>query len=277
MNYGNQVQQTRNENQIGIDIIADEFILVDEVQIQKEMVERVETILHILSTFEESTAACVTEMLANFSNGNPLSGVSFARRLIFHIEVLFTSLENVDAKLLDVKDVKGFSAEKESRLLVKKIIHLFAILSDKKGTDEETVAATRDMIQLVTELSHLLKAVIRFSVAGATRLVNLFVNHLFLKEQIYKDKQVMQSFLRALESTSTFDDDNLNMTSLALSLKNDDSGKKQIDDFFKSPNSLLVNTFQESSVNPQNGSLQSITQKEPLGQIGIENSLPYTQ
>ena len=67
------------------------------------------------------------------------------------------------------------------------------------------------------------------------------------------------------------------MTSLALSLKNDDSGKKQIDDFFKPPNSLLVNTFQESSVKPQNGSLQSITQKEPLGQIGIENSLPYTQ
>ena len=148
--------------------------MVDEVEIQKEMIERVETILQILSSFEESTAACVTEMLTNFSRADFISGVSFARRLIFHIEVLFTALEKVDAKLLSMKDGNGYSDTKEPRKLAKKVVQLFTLLSDQKGTDEQNVAGTIDRIQLVAELSHLLKTIIRYSINGAAKLVSYF-------------------------------------------------------------------------------------------------------
>ena len=134
------------------------------------MVGRVEQILHTLSAFEESTAACVTEMMANFSSQHYRQGAASARRLIHHIELLYQSLEKVDEKLDEAKDSKGYSNSKEPRQLAKNIIQFFMIFAEQKST-EERVAATRDMIQLVTGLAHLLKAIIRCSIAGAVRLV----------------------------------------------------------------------------------------------------------
>jgi hypothetical protein len=158
-----------------------------QIQKQHEMVEKVETILQILSFFEESAAECITEMLANFTNGGYINGAVYAHRLIAHVQVLFTSLEEIDDKLDVVNDSQNLASSKEPKQLIKKIVYFFSVLSSKHDLIERQ-AATRDMIQLVTSLAHVLKIVIRNALTGALRL-----------EQLHKDTQTIKSLLSRLQ------------------------------------------------------------------------------
>ena len=140
-----------------------------EVKKQQEIVEKVERILQVLSSFEESAAACISEMLSHFTNDAFKSGAIYAKRLIAHVELLFQILEQIDDRLaLNFHDPQALSKSKEPRQLVKKIILFFQLLSNKK---EDTSNATKDIIKLVTILAHVLKITIRHALVGALRLV----------------------------------------------------------------------------------------------------------
>ena len=136
------------------------------------MVEKVERILQVLSSFEESAAECISEMLVHFTNSGYRTGAIHAHRLIAHAEVLFSSLQEIDDKLNGLKDPQNLSRSREPKQLVKKIVYFFSILSSQQELIERQ-AATRDMIQLVTSLAHVLKIIIRNALTGALRLVSL--------------------------------------------------------------------------------------------------------
>jgi hypothetical protein len=75
---------------------------------QKEevMEDKVYRIWSVLSTFEESSAACISDMLLHVSNGSYIDGVFVAKKFILHVEILFQSADRLDETLKRL-DMKG--------------------------------------------------------------------------------------------------------------------------------------------------------------------------
>ncbi|KAJ3315969.1 hypothetical protein HDV04_000177 [Boothiomyces sp. JEL0838] len=162
---------------------GDKILISVEIEKQLVMVEKVERILQILSMFEESAAECISEMLVHFTNEGFLRGALHAHRLIGHVDLLFSALQEIDDKLLAVGDQRNLANSKEPRNLVKKIVYFFAILSAKQSSNDR-----QTMIQLVTSLAHVLKIIIRNALTGALAL-----------EQEHGDKSALPTFLAHLQ------------------------------------------------------------------------------
>ncbi|XJO73612.1 hypothetical protein BDV3_004567 [Batrachochytrium dendrobatidis] len=169
---------------------SDEQVLLDpEVEVQKQqvMVNWAERILQVLSAFEESTAACISEMLLHFSNENNLQCVLQAARFIQHIDILFSTIESINQRLSTFNDSSTLQQTKEPKQLVKKIFYFFTNLSGRDTSVRQR--ATLGLIQQVTSLAHTLKKVIRTAFAGSLRL-----------EQLHKEKGSVNQFLTDLSS-----------------------------------------------------------------------------
>lgn len=50
----------------------------------------------VLSAFEESSAACISDMLRQVSNGQYLDAIRMAEKFILHVEVLFASIDDLE-------------------------------------------------------------------------------------------------------------------------------------------------------------------------------------
>jgi hypothetical protein len=73
----------------------------DKIRDEEErMEEKVFRIWSVLSTFEESSAACISDMLLHVSNGAYVDGVLVAKRFIWHVEILFQSTDRLDGTML---------------------------------------------------------------------------------------------------------------------------------------------------------------------------------
>ncbi|KAI8929848.1 hypothetical protein BC831DRAFT_442329 [Entophlyctis helioformis] len=167
----------------------DTFARDPEVEVQKQqvMVERAERILQVLSAFEESAAACISEMLLHFSNESNLLCVLQAARFIQHVDILFSTIENINHRLLLLNDSSALQQTKEPKQLVKKIFYFFTNLSGKDTSVRQR--ATLGLIQQVTSLAHTLKKVIRTAFAGSLRL-----------EQVHGEMEAVNQFLAELSS-----------------------------------------------------------------------------
>jgi hypothetical protein len=73
---------------------------------EERMEEKVYRIWSTLSTFEESSAACISDMLLHVSNGAYVDGVLVARKFIWHVDVLFTSADKLDGLMVS-EGMKG--------------------------------------------------------------------------------------------------------------------------------------------------------------------------
>lgn len=63
---------------------------------QKQTEDKVYRIWTVLSTFEESSAACISEMLRFVSNGQYLDGVRMAGKFVLHVETLFAAVDDLN-------------------------------------------------------------------------------------------------------------------------------------------------------------------------------------
>ena len=70
-----------------------EQIRVDEEQME----ERTYRIWSVLSAFEETSAACISDMLLHVSNGAYMEGVLVANKFIQHVDILFGATDRLDA------------------------------------------------------------------------------------------------------------------------------------------------------------------------------------
>ncbi|UNI15065.1 Rho-type GTPase activating protein Rga1 [Purpureocillium takamizusanense] len=136
---------------------------------EERMEEKVYRIWSVLSTFEESSAACISDMLLHVSNGAYVDGVLVAKRFIWHVEVLFQSADRLDAMVLSHSE-KGLSYGREAKLLCKKIVSFFSLLSKAQDTSARKLGVTQELLSLVTGLAHYLKLLIRICLQGALRL-----------------------------------------------------------------------------------------------------------
>ena len=64
---------------------------------EEQMEDKVYRIWSVLSTFEESSAACISDMLLHVSNGVYVDGVLVAKKFIKHVDILFKGTDNLDA------------------------------------------------------------------------------------------------------------------------------------------------------------------------------------
>lgn len=79
------------------------------VRVQEEqMEEKVYRIWSVLSTFEESSAACISDMLLHVSNGAYVDGVLVAKKFIWHVDILFRGADKLDGTMA-IQGMKGKS------------------------------------------------------------------------------------------------------------------------------------------------------------------------
>jgi len=142
----------------------------ETVRHQEEEIEaKVNWIWKTLSAFEEKSATCISDMLLHVSNGAYVDGVMAAKKFIVHVELLFTAADDLDAQLL-ARIPKGLTYSRESKLLCKKVVAFFALLTQSQGTGVRRLGVTQELLSLVTGLAHYLKLLIRICLQGALKL-----------------------------------------------------------------------------------------------------------
>ena len=75
---------------------------------EEQMEEKVYRIWSVLSAFEESSAACISDMLLHVSNGSYVEGIVTARKFIWHVDILFRATDKLDFLMVS-EGVKGTS------------------------------------------------------------------------------------------------------------------------------------------------------------------------
>ncbi|MCO5565745.1 hypothetical protein L7F22_019419 [Adiantum nelumboides] len=158
---------------------------------QKQMEEQVYRIWTVLSAFEESSAACISDMLRQVSNGKYLGGVRMAERFILHVEVLFAAIDDLE-EAFRREQAKGISHIREARMLCKKIVNFFSLLSHTQETGAQRMGITQELLSLVTGLAHYLKILIRIALTGALRLERDFENRNALTEFLNRLASIAQ-------------------------------------------------------------------------------------
>ncbi|KAG8934001.1 hypothetical protein FRC00_012583 [Tulasnella sp. 408] len=145
---------------------------------QMQMETLVNRIWTHLSAFEESSAACISDMLRHVSNGMYLDAIRMAEKFILHVEVLFAVIDELEAGFARAS-AKGMSHVREARMLCRKTVDLFTLLSHTQDSSSSTnpsqvqsqrMGMTQDLLALVTGLAHYLKILIRIALTGALKL-----------------------------------------------------------------------------------------------------------
>ncbi|OUM60823.1 hypothetical protein PIROE2DRAFT_69689 [Piromyces sp. E2] len=153
-----------------------------EIEKQKLVEEKIARIWSILSAFEESSAECMAEILSYVSDNLYLNGIEQAGNFVCHVDVLFSGIDEIEAKLKKFNDKTGLQHTKEPKLLAKRIVNFFSLLTHKNGIPRQDT--TQEFLTLVTTLAHTLKILIRSALRGALKL-----------ENVYNDKTALDSFL----------------------------------------------------------------------------------
>ncbi|KAL6304596.1 hypothetical protein BKA93DRAFT_269479 [Sparassis latifolia] len=136
---------------------------------QIRMEQQVYRIWTVLSAFEESSAACISDMLRQVSNGQYSEAIRMAEKFILHVEVLFATIDDLEWHFARLK-LKGMSHVREARMLCRKTVDLFTLLSHTQETGTRRMGMTQELLALVTGLAHYLKILIRIALTGALKL-----------------------------------------------------------------------------------------------------------
>lgn len=155
------------------------------VRTDEEAVEhKVHWIWQTLSSFEERSATCISDMLLHVSNGAYMDGVVAAKKFITHVDLLFSAADDLDHRL-QTRPTKrnqegvrtfdnivnpGLSYSREAKLLCKKVVAFFQLLAESQDTGVRRLGVTQDLLSLVTGLAHYLKLMIRICLSGALKL-----------------------------------------------------------------------------------------------------------
>ncbi|KZS94563.1 RhoGAP-domain-containing protein [Sistotremastrum niveocremeum HHB9708] len=152
------------------------------------MEKQVFRIWSVLSAFEESSAACISDMLRQVSNGHYLEAIRMAEKFILHVEVLFATIDDLEACFAKMS-AKGMSHVREARMLCRKTVDLFTLLSQTQEAGSRRTGMTQELLALVTGLAHYLKILIRIALTGALKL-----------DRDHGSKEPMSDFLDKLDA-----------------------------------------------------------------------------
>ena len=122
------------------------------MEAQTAMEEKVYRIWTVLSAFEESAAACISDMLLQVSEGGYAEGLKMADYFIAHVHVLFAAIDDLAVVYYD-KLNKQLNYDRESRMLCKKIENFFSLLSHTQEGGLRRIGTTQELLSLVTGLA----------------------------------------------------------------------------------------------------------------------------
>jgi len=153
----------------------------EELEDKNKMEERVSRICSTLSLYIQSAADCMSKLL-NFVNSNSIEHeMEQLKTFIFHIEILFTALDELETRMLQFNDSTGLQFQNEPKELVRKIIYFFSIISHSTVITHDY---TKEFSSLITLLAQTLKVLIRNALNCAINL-----------EYLYNQGDVMSNFL----------------------------------------------------------------------------------
>lgn len=125
-------------------------------------------------------------MLRQVSNGQYLDAIRMAEKFILHVEVLFGAIDDLEyhSARLNLKGgcmahisctvslmlLQGMSHVREARMLCRKTVDLFTLLSRIQETGPQRMGMTQELLALVTGIAHYLKILIRIALTGALKL-----------------------------------------------------------------------------------------------------------
>ncbi|EWC46011.1 hypothetical protein DRE_04804 [Drechslerella stenobrocha 248] len=121
---------------------------------EERMEEKVYRIWSVLSTYEESSAANISDMLLHVSNGAYVDGVFVAEKFIWHVELLFNSADNLDIELCKASG-EGLVYSREAKLLCKKIVAFFTLLSKTQETGAGKLGVTQELLSLERDYNNI--------------------------------------------------------------------------------------------------------------------------
>ena len=165
----------------------------------QSVLRRLNTSASVLSAFEESSVACISDMLRY---GPSLETIRMAEKFVLHVEALFATIDDLEWHFshLSTKGTSlalhgylvptiasGFSHVREARMLCRKTVDLFTLLSHTQETDASQMGMNPEFLNVVTGLAHYLKILIRVALTGALKL-----------EREHGISQAIQSFLDKL-------------------------------------------------------------------------------
>jgi len=108
-------------------------------------------------------------MLLHVSNGVYIEGILVARKFIWHVDILFGAIDILAALVVE-HGLKELAYGREAKLLCKKVVAFFTLLSRTQETGVRKLGVTQELLSLVTGLAHYLKLLIRIGLQGALKL-----------------------------------------------------------------------------------------------------------
>lgn len=166
-----------------------------------------------LSSFEEVTASCISDMLLNACIGNQFNGLMSTGKLVLFIEILFKAITYLQTLLktsnFDVDDIQIL--KKEPRNISGKIMSYLAILR-KSNQISSSGSLSSELLSVITGCAHYLKLLIRTGLQNSLLLNKVrgdaiaLNNFLIITNEFDEIYQIQQ---RQPPSTSGSTDDKL--------------------------------------------------------------------
>ncbi|KAG2234085.1 hypothetical protein INT48_000262 [Thamnidium elegans] len=139
----------------------------DVIHIQDQLHQKVNRVWTDLSSFEESSANCISDMLLNVAAGAYLEGIRMANQFIMHLHVLFSALDGINTHL-----DQNIDCHTEAHLVCKQMIRFFQLLTVPSKSD---IGITQELLSLVTGLAQNLKSLIRIGLDAALHLKRVWI------------------------------------------------------------------------------------------------------
>ncbi|WVR09101.1 hypothetical protein IAU60_006163 [Kwoniella sp. DSM 27419] len=135
---------------------------------QEAMEMKVQQIWHVLSGYEESSAALIGDMLRAVNDRRLLDIILLAERFILHVETLFAVIDDLDAQFVQA-GAKSMAHAREAKQLCRKLVNLFSTMSQISPQGGPAPNNT-ELFTLITQLAHYLKILIRIALTGSIKL-----------------------------------------------------------------------------------------------------------
>lgn len=166
-----------------------QLVAPNELKEQQMSLERMlDRIWTDLSAFEESAAACISDMLLNFAAGATVESLRMVSQFVSHVQVLFAALDALDTTSLDIEihNSSSISCASESKSISSYIIQLLQLLASGAASyntkeakqqqqggnnNNNNVIVAQEVLTLVTGMAQSLKALIRIGLVESLQLV----------------------------------------------------------------------------------------------------------
>ncbi|KAI8331966.1 hypothetical protein EDC96DRAFT_526770 [Choanephora cucurbitarum] len=154
-----------------------ELSMEQYMEIQTKMEDKVNRVWTDLSSFEESSANCISDMLLYVAAGSHTEAIRMVHQFIMHLGALFSALDLIQIQFEQRR--QEFGCQKDAILLCKQLNLLFRLISEPND------AITQELLQLITGLAQQLKSLIRAGLSASLYLereFGLVAIHQFLSQ-----------------------------------------------------------------------------------------------